>query len=161
MLTFDPLKRISALNALEHEYFRDEATSTQTKSWSRPGKHAARGNSVGSFGVSVSFTALPFTMSASEYYFVIPASQKKGKRLRKKEWNEDRCYGSQCVNVTSNNVSRLKGQYQCFFTYQYRQQALINTKVVSSPTKCSSCDISGRVRLEKPLDSEFTVAVLI
>ncbi|KAF0035055.1 hypothetical protein F2P81_012813 [Scophthalmus maximus] len=31
MLTFDPLKRISALNALEHPYFRDEETLTQTK----------------------------------------------------------------------------------------------------------------------------------
>uniref|UniRef100_A0A3B4TKP0 Cyclin-dependent kinase 4 n=1 Tax=Seriola dumerili TaxID=41447 RepID=A0A3B4TKP0_SERDU len=32
MLTFDPLKRISALNALEHPYFQDEETLTQTKS---------------------------------------------------------------------------------------------------------------------------------
>lgn len=32
MLTFDPFKRISALNALEHQYFQDEETLTQTKS---------------------------------------------------------------------------------------------------------------------------------
>ncbi|XP_045932525.1 cyclin-dependent kinase 4-like [Micropterus dolomieu] len=32
MLTFDPLKRISALTALEHPYFQDEETLTQTKS---------------------------------------------------------------------------------------------------------------------------------
>uniref|UniRef100_A0A1A8J667 cyclin-dependent kinase n=1 Tax=Nothobranchius kuhntae TaxID=321403 RepID=A0A1A8J667_NOTKU len=32
MLTFDPLKRISALNALEHLYFQDEETSPQTTS---------------------------------------------------------------------------------------------------------------------------------
>lgn len=43
MLTFDPLKRVSAVKALEHPYFQDEEPATQTESLNQGVKSAAGG----------------------------------------------------------------------------------------------------------------------